>query len=511
MKFKKSKLFSLLSVGVATLGIALTSTSCSNFSVDVDQELPTDDPTREVKIVFWHCLGQENERTLQSITDEFNAKYDGKYEVVLQKLGGSYDELHNQVTTKISGNEVPALAMGYPDSFAEYITTDVNQSFLLRLDNFINDPEFGYTKEELDDFVDEYLDEGKHYQFEGTWSMPMYKSTEIMYYNVNYFNGENAQTQAVLGSDATYQELLADVEGDQNIPNQEHLDALKEYVDEHGGYTYEVPTTWDEMMSLGQQMLADRKETNTTTEFFPIGYDSDSNMMISQFAQRGIEYTKVTSEGEAYSEHFQFNTPEAKAFVTEVTGKIREGVFITKNSLGGNTYTNTYFNDGRAAMVIGSSAGSDYNVSANFAVGLAPVPYYGETPKYIMQGPSICFFNNEDPYIHKGAWLYYKHLADPKTNAILALQNSYNPVRDSSYETDEYKQYISYAGRGNLAYDIPAATRGLREYYMTSPVFFGSSTARTEIGNIISYVSMVGMPVDTAFTTAINNCNRAGQ
>ena len=46
---------------------------------------------------------------------------------------------------------------------------------------------------------------------------------------------------------------------------------------------------------------------------------------------------------------------------------------------------------------------------------------------------------------------------------------------------------------------------------MTSPVFFGSSTARTEIGNIISYVSMVGMDVDTAFTTAINNCNRAGQ
>ena len=37
MKFKKSKLFSLLSVGVATLGIALSSTSCSNFSVDVDQ------------------------------------------------------------------------------------------------------------------------------------------------------------------------------------------------------------------------------------------------------------------------------------------------------------------------------------------------------------------------------------------------------------------------------------------------------------------------------------------
>lgn len=497
---KKFNLLASIGVVVASISISMSATSCGYYG-DVDQTLPTDDPTTTQTIEFWHCLGQSNESNLKKIVDAFNTDYAGKYQVVLNKLAGTYDELHDTISKRLVSNKVPALAMGYPDSFSEYMTDYIESSFILRLDNFIEDPEFGYSEEELDDFVDEYLTEGQHYQYEGTWSMPMYKSTEIMYYNANYFYGDNQQSQAHFLGNAQYTALVTAVQDGGAAATQESLDALKAFCDANGGYTYEVPETWDEMIAVGREINADRKAENVTEEFFPIGYDSDSNLFISQFEQRGIAYTTNEGEGEA---KILFNNDQAKAFANEIVGLINEGVFVTKNALGGSQYTNTYFNDAKAAMVIGSTAGSDYNVSTNFTVRLAPVPYANNNPKYIMQGPSICFFNNNNEYIHKGAWLFYKYMADPVRNCELALQNSYDPIRKSSYETDQYKTWISRAGKGNLNYDIPAATSEIKEYYMTSPVFIGSSTCREEIGNIVTYMVHNGYDVDTAFRTAYN-------
>lgn len=172
--------------------------------------------------------------------------------------------------------------------------------------------------------------------------------------------------------------------------------------------------------------------------------------------------------------------------------------------MGGDKYTNTYFANGKLAMSIGSTGGSSYQVSTAFKVALAAVPYSG-TQKYIMQGPSICFFNNLDAYVHKGAWLFYKQLAEPTNNVRLALENSYDPVRLSSYDTADYKTWVGLAG-SSLKYDIPVITQTLKNYYMTSPVFVGSSTARTEIGSILKYIINQNLSVDTAFATAYNKC-----
>lgn len=504
---KKFKLFASIGIMVASISLSLGVTSCGGLGTgDVDQFLPTDDPTSTQTIEFWHCLGQKNEENLSRIVDAFNTGYTGKYQVVLKKLSGGYDELHDTIITRLASNQVPAIAMGYPDSFSEYMTDDIRFSYLLRLDNFIKDPEFGYSAAEIADFIDEYYAEGSNYQYEGTWSMPMYKSTEIMYYNANYFAGDNDQSINHFTNDTTYINLRNAVINGGASASDDDLNALREYCEANGGYTYEVPTTWDEMVETGRQINKDRKAENVTGVFTPIGYDSDSNMFISQFEQRGIAYTTNDATGD---DKILFNNDEAKAFASEVVGLIQEGVMVTKNSLGGNTYTNTYFTNNQSCMTIGSTGGSSYNVSSNFTVKLAPVPYANDNPKYIMQGPSICFFNNDNDYIHKGAWLFYKYMADPQRNCELALQNSYDPIRKSSYETEQYKTWVSRAGKGNLNYDIPAATQTIRENYMTSPVFIGSSTCRDEIGNIITYMVRSGYSVDRAFEAAENAAKTA--
>lgn len=510
---KISKLFLLVTMLAGLSSCDFSKGGPTNIGQNpiVDDTLPSDDPTSEINIVFWECLGGAKEGNLGIIADKFNQQYAGKYHIDLKKIAGDYDSLHDTVKTRLSSGEVPALCMGYPDSFSEYISNYIDESSILRLDNFINDETYGYSETELKDFVSAYYNEGNHYQFEGTWSMPMYKSTEVMYYNYNYFAGDNPQTNKKLANDSQYQELKKKVSAGGATASVADLDALKEYTASKGGYTYNVPKTWDEMIQVASKMKQDMQTESINSEFYPIGYDSDANLLITQFAQRGIDYTtNDEASQEDPSKHFTFNNSSAKEFVTDLIEDLIESkLMITKGTLGGDKYTNTYFNDGRLAMSIGSTGGSSYQVSANFRVGLAPVPYSGTTPKYIQQGPSICFFNNFDSYVHKGAWLFYKMLAEPENNASLALENSYDPIRVSSYETDQYESWIANAGKGTLAYDIPQITSTLKNYYMTSEVFVGSSTARTEIGKIIQNIYSSNMSVDDAFLAAYNTCVRA--
>lgn len=503
---KKVKILTLS----ATLLMALTTmTSCGGGSTYEEQYLPEGDPDTEVKVVFWHCLGKDKTANLEKIVNDFNTEYAGKYKVELEKIAGDYDELHDTIKTKLAANEIPALTMGYPDSFAEYMTNDINDSVIIKLDNFINDKTNGFTTEEINDFVPEFYNEGRNYQLDGTWSLPMYKSTEIMYYNESYFAGDNEQNAKKFSEDATFNQLVSAVRNAAAGVSDEQLSALRTYLDGHSGYTYEVPKTWDEMMALATDIKADRAAQGIGGEFFPVGYDSDANMLISQFAQRGIDYTVNSEETKNDpSKHFVFNNPEARSFVSTVVDAINNNLMITKGSLGGGKYTNEYFTARQCAMAIGSTGGSSYQVSSNFKVSLAPVPYYGETPKYIMQGPSVCFFNNSDPYMHKGAWLFYKAMSEPSANARFALENSYDPVRLSSYETTDYLNWIAMHD-SNLIYDIPYHTKDLKLFYMTSPVFVGSSAARDEVNSIIQNITNKGYTVEEAFNGAYNACVRS--
>lgn len=496
MKNKKS----ILALAAYGLISAFSLTSCGGGGAsNVDTELPSDDPTSEVTIKFWHCLGHDKSSNLEKIIDSFNTEYTGKYKVVAEKIAGDYDSLSNSIKTQLAANQIPALSMGYPDNFSVYMGQSLDASALLRLDNFINDKDYGYSAEEIADFVPAFYEEGNDYQFKGQWSMPMYKSTEIMYYNMNYFAGANVQNNSKFKGNTEYSALYEKAKG--TDATDDNLSALKNWVSANGGYTYDIPSTWEDMVATSRKMKADLATEGIADEFYPVGYDSDANLLISQFAMRGISYT--TNENvNSPKDHILFNNDEAKTFVNSVVDLYKDRLFITKGILGGSKYTNDYFTNLKSAMSIGSTGGSSYNVSSNFRVGLAPVPYpEGKSPKYIQQGPSICFFNNDNPYIHKGAWLFYKALAEKTNNAKLAMQNSYDPVRLSSFETPEYTDWISKKDK-DLKYAIPAATASLRDKYMVSPVFQGSETARDEIGSILTYIINNGMTTDNAFQKA---------
>ena len=545
---KKIKYASLLLASL--IGV----TSCGNQIIhNVDQQLTDTLPSSVVKIKFWHCLGQEKTKNLKKVQEAFNLKYKGHYELELATPGATtYDGLHTAVKTRLASGNVPALTMGYPDSFSEYMGTKLNGSNILRLTNFLNDERtirvnvieqdetgkwvvkkdgsgnpvmedlrLGYSNEEFADFVDAYRDEGKGYQFEGYWSLPMYKSTEVMFYNYDYFMGLNPVNDKIFRTgqphSAEYWEKVGDVEDCDKYYGQHHdaykaaLAALKTFVDSNGGVSYTVPVTWNELFTTAQKMLDDRTAQGiSNANFTPVGYDSDANMIISQMIQRGIPYT--TNENiESKADHLLFNNAQARGLLNEIKGYIDSGLLCTKYSLDvtGGTYTNDKFTAKACVMSIGSTGGSDYQVTDAFAVEAAPVPYSGDTPRYVQQGPSICFFDNENAKITTGAWLFYKMLADPDMNTALATENSYDPVRKSSITSPSYEEFTSQAKNALLNY-LPLVTHmdqiALNQF--TTPVFVGSSKCRSQMAelilNMVHKNKTAAEALQIAYDTALN-------
>lgn len=477
---KNTKLFVVVSL-IATLTGSLS--SCGN-------ETKTGSKT----IKFWHCLGQAKTRNLKKLTAKFNEDHkntDG-YQVELADLKGDYDTLDVYVKTKLNAGETPSITMGYPDSFSGYMgSRGVANSQILNLDDFIKDD----SDFDSSSFVPAYWDEGKHYQYDGTWSVPMYKSTEAMYYNIGEFHKTNWYKT---NKDKT--ENKTDVNG--------------------GSYTVALgdPNTWD-WETLVTACTAIKEEKKSLSDFYALGYDSDSNLFISQMKQRGIQYT--TASGNTPDAHYSFyNDASSKAalkeLTTEIYGLTSKKIMATKTTYG--SYSSDLFLQRKVMFTIGSTGGSAYNdptgLNWSDGVGLAKVPAYKNNQQYILQGPSVCFFNTDDSAKEKVAWEYYsKYLSNDQLNAELALENSYDPVRKNSYDSKSYSNWTAMGldenGNDNpnkpLKYRIPNLTKTLRENYFTSPVFIGSSVARKEIGKILDYVAQKEGNIDQAIEEVYHN------
>lgn len=472
---------------------------------------PSNNTSGTKEILFWHCIGHTKMENLNRIINEFNeehAETDGYY-VNAVKLAGDYDALHDVVKTRLNSGSVPSITMGYPDSFSEYIGNQgADNSMLLQLDDFIeNDPDF-----HPDTFVKEYYEEGQGYQYEGTWSVPLYKSTEAMYYNVDAFQATNFYKQ---NKDKTYGEY---------------------------GAILGQPKTWDWDTLLYVAEEIQKEKGGTSADFHALGYDSDANLFISQMAQRNISYTTYdpANTGENAYKNFAFvengvPNQDLVDFAVDLynhacVGTSAEQSLVSQATYG--TYASTLFLQQKVMFTVGSTGGSTYNdPEGKFQAALVPVPSYQNNHKYIMQGPSLCFFDTKDPAKEAAAWEFYsKFVSDPSLNAGLALENSYDPIRTTSYTDSQYEKWCAMGkveSNGNpgasfddtdnlnasMANRIPNLTSIYAEnnWYITTDVFPGSGTAREEIGNILKYArqsskATVEEKVKEGILKAYQNC-----
>ena len=426
-----------------------------------------------VTIKFYHQMGAGLQAILNDAIAEFNEIYPNI--TVEHESYGDYNGVRDQIKTEISVGNQPNLAYCYPDHIALYNVAGAVQT----LDVFIEDETVGFTQEQLDDFIEGYYNEGKVFGDGKMYSLPVSKSTEVLYYNKTFFEQHNLT----------------------------------------------VPTTWDEMEEVCKAI----KEIEPSC--IPLGYDSESNWFITMCEQYKSPYTSATGE------NFLFNNQTNIDFVTKFRTWY-QNKWVTTEALSGG-YTSALFTGNssssaegseaakgtRCYMCIGSTGGATYqqpsqtNGKFEFEVGIASIPQVNpEAPKVISQGPSLCIFKKDNPQEVLATWLFAKFLTtDVNFQARVSMNNGYAPVIKSVQQNEVYAEFLAEASTENIqAYAVKVALEQEKAYY-ASPAFNGSSVARDQVGLLLQKCFVLpdagfDAAIKKAFADAVAECKyQAGQ
>ena len=430
-----------------------------------------------VEITFAHTMNQQLQGVLDMAIADFNKIYPNI--TIKHSQYGGWGEINGQINTEITGDTQPNIAYCYPDHVAMYNLAKA----VVVLDNLIDSDVavgdtgeiIGLTQAQKDDFIKAYYDEGKVYGDGMMYTMPLNKSTEALFYDKDFFEQHNLK----------------------------------------------VPTTWDEMWQVCEQIK------KIDPDCYPLGRDSDDNWFITMCEQMNSGYTS-TEKGNEY----QFNNAENKAMVKMLRENYQKGYFTTQDIFG--KYTSNLFvapqGQKRCYMCIGSTGGTKNQLSNinstdgsfRFEVGVAPIPQVDtNNKKVISQGPNLCILQGNKTTDQQilASWLFVKFLCtDVVFQGSMSMMQGYMPVINSAINNQAYSEWLNNAnGKENL---VAAGVKLGMElaaqdgYYFVSPAFKGSSQARDEVGELLVKCltkeagsdAELDAYIDQFFAEAIDNC-----
>ena len=430
----------------------------------------------QVTITFTHTMGSRLQDVLNTYIAEFNKLYPN---ITIEHVSaGGWGDINGQINTEITGGTQPNIVYCYPDHIATYNLAKA----VVTLDNLIGSQSkvkladgteaiIGLTDEQKADFIESYYNEGTVYGDGLMYTMPLSKSSEVLYYDKTFFEENNLT----------------------------------------------VPTNWDEMWEVCEQILA------IDPTCYPLGYDAEDNWFITMCEQNKSGYTSASGD------HFLFNNDANKAMIKELREKYQAGLFTTQELYGGYTsglFTNQDKSVARCYMCIGSSGGASYQMSNSdttdgsfaFEVGVAQLPQAdASNKKVISQGPSVAILkgaNTTDQQI-MASWLFVKYLCtNVEFQAEFSMTSGYMPVLKSVTENEQYKKWLETANgyEGLVALCVKVGIDGRNDYFI-SPAFDGSSTARAQVGALlVKCISetlsddQVDAFINSAFEDAIDEC-----
>ena len=515
----KKKLIALLLLVVIAMSATFTLTSCGG------------EDDGKLHITFYHTMGENLRVVLDKYVAQFEAMYP-QYKIDHKQIGG-YDDVRDQISTEITVGNQPNIAYCYPDHVALY-----NLAYAVKtLDELIDSKEevkradgtteiLGLTDEQKADFIQGYYEEGRQFGDGLMYTLPLSKSTEVLYYNKTFF-------------DICQKIYTSDIELDANgNPVYVTNDKGEFVLDENGEkqtkpnpnkgneiYNIYPPTTWDEMELMCQRIIAvetakltpEQIEKGEKANVIPLGYDSEANWFITMCEQLGSDYTSATGE------KFLFDNETNRNFVAKFRDWYLKG-YVTTQEIHGS-YTSSLFTaktGTKSYMSIGSSAGATHQrPSAGtdgkypFEVGITSIPQMNaEDPKVISQGPSLCIFDGNAEEV-KASWLFVKFLTtNVGFQADFSIASGYVPVIKSVENDEIYSEFLGNADGGdNIAALSVKVCLEQEEAYYVSPAFNGSSVARDQVGALMQKCMLISKDtadvpaaIKKAFEDAIDEC-----
>lgn len=474
---KSKKLLWAIIPMFALVGMSLSACGGPGDGTDTDNPIPEnpENPTPEnpenpnpeepvmknkVEVVLASTAGKSNQVVLEKIIEEFK-EVEPNITIVNKKVEGNYAAMAKNVIDGFATGEHPDMTLVYPDAVADFI----DYGFAFNLEDYMHNETYGWTEEEFNDIVPEFLKEGQKYVMEGTYSLPFSKSTEVIYYNADKIFGIK----------------LSGVNNGNPI-NEAYMNSL----------------TWEEFFgNLCPKIIAYSNTAEGASlfdksddKYAVLGYDSDANFFITLCEQYGIPYTSIDASGTGSAD---FGTPESKTLLENLNKFTKEHYIVTQKGIGENV--DKYFKANKTLFSIGSTGGASYQYDTKNPTKLyvAPVPQAkGKDKKVILQGPSMAFLKHRkgtkwDEDRQLASWLFYKFATTHENSLLWSTETNYLPIRTSVYESDDYKDtYDESAISDKKSYDALTArianlAPNLTSYYFTSPAFKGSNTCRTAV------------------------------
>jgi multiple sugar transport system substrate-binding protein len=339
---------------------------------------------RGATIEFWHSMSGPNGEAVQYLVDRFNAENEYGITVNATYQGG-YNDAHQKVTAALVAGEYPSIGQAYGNNVATYFPS----SKVVQLDSFIFDVTYGVK--DFEDIIEGYRKESSAFEDGKFYTLPFSKSTEVLYYNPDFFNKEG---------------LWADRAGDVFTP----------------------PTTWAELEATAKAITAITGKPS-------FGYDSIANLFITWTQQNGGAYTRT--EGTTVVDKVLFNNPEAVEAVEFFAKGVREGYFRVA---GDDRYLSGPFVSGDLMMYIGSTSGSVFNTSDLFTYDSAQVPF-GKEKLVIQQGANFFMLDNG---VEKNlaAFIFLNWAMETEQTVEWSMRSGYLPVRESARDLPVYKEFL---------------------------------------------------------------------
>lgn len=210
---KHKKILALVLAAATTMTVFA---GCGSKDKTAKNEEIVTEISKPVEITFWHAMQGAQEKTLQSLTDEF-MKANPNITVTLQNQS-SYQDLQQKITaTVVSPDNLPTLTQAYPD----WMFNPIKDNLVTDLTPYIENEKIKFDNYEdiLPSLREAVKIDGKIY------AMPFNKSTEVLWYNKTILDELN------LKAPTNYEELKAvskEIKEKKGIPGF-GVDALHNY------------------------------------------------------------------------------------------------------------------------------------------------------------------------------------------------------------------------------------------------------------------------------------------
>lgn len=423
--------------------IGLLVSILSAFLYGCSESKPTKANTEPVVVTIWNYYNGAQQAQFDELVQQFNDSVGARENIIVEAISkGTIDELIQALLDsaehKVGADALPTLCAAYADT-----ALNVDQQGLLA------DMTPYLTEEELAQYVDGYIEEGRFASEDSLKILPLAKSTEVLVLN---------QTDWEPFAEAT-------------------------------GTTTEELTTWEGLARVAEQYYqwtdAQTEEPNDGKAFF--GRDAFANYMLVGSYQLGHEIFRL-EDGQVVMD---FDRDAMRRLWDNYYVPYIRGYYLAEGK-----FRSDDLKTGNVIAYVGSTSGAPYmptavtyedGTSYEIACTILPLPNFeGTVPCAVQQGAGAVMIKSEER-VEQAAMTFLKWFTQADINTEFAMASGYLPVMKSANDEAFLEQLIEREGaeisagvKDTLIVGMQAAHSS--KLYTMHP-FEGSDSLRTVINN----------------------------